>query len=103
MRMIAPGSDNLTAANVRDIGPIKASFNNTYELGYKGILGSKVRLSVDLWREKRGDVGNPAGLATPNVFFDSTTMNTFMQAALIPAITQALMDHHSTSRSSRPR
>ena len=91
MRMIAPGSPNLTAANVTDIGPIKASFNNTYELGYKGILGSKVRLSVDLWREKRGDVGNPAGLATPNVFFDSTTMKNFMQAALIPAITAALM------------
>jgi len=91
MRMIAPGSPNLAAANVRDIGPIKASFNNTYELGYKGILGSKLRLSVDLWREKRGDVGNPAGLATPNVFFDSTSMKGFMQAALIPAITQALM------------
>jgi outer membrane receptor for ferrienterochelin and colicins len=91
MRMIAPGSANLTSANVRDIGPIKASFNNTYEVGYKGILGSKVRLSVDLWREKRGDVGNPAGLATPNVFFDSTTMKGYMQAALIPAITQALM------------
>jgi outer membrane receptor for ferrienterochelin and colicins len=91
LRMIAPGSPNLTAANVRDIGPIKASFNNTYELGYKGIIGSKMRVSVDLWREKRGDVGNPAGLATPNVFFDSTSMSNYMTAALIPAITQALM------------
>ena len=91
MRMIAPGSPNITATDLRDIGPIKASFNNTYELGYKGILGNKLRLAVDLWREKRGDVGNPAGLATPNVFFDSTTMKNYMQAALIPAITQALM------------
>lgn len=91
MRMIAPGSPNLTAASVRDIEPIKASFNNTFEVGYKGIIGSRLRLAIDAWREKRGDVGNPAGLATPNVFFDSASMKTYMQAALVPAITQALM------------
>ena len=91
LRMAAPGSPNITASDVRDIGPIKASFNNTYELGYKGILGSKFRLAIDAWSEKRGDVGNPAGLATPAVFFDSTSMKNFMQAALIPAITATLM------------
>jgi outer membrane receptor for ferrienterochelin and colicins len=90
MRMIAPGSPVLTAANVRDIGPIKASFNNTYELGYKGIIGSKVRLSVDLWREKRGDVGNPAGLATPNIFFDRTSLQTFMSTALAPQLADTM-------------
>ena len=91
MRMPAPGSPNLSAADVRDIGPIKASFNNTWEVGYKGIIGNRFRIAVDAWREKRGDVGNPAGLATPTVFFDSTSMKDFMQAALIPAITQKLM------------
>lgn len=69
MRMILPGSPNLAPEDVRDIDPIKASFNNTYELGYKGIIGSKLRLAIDAWSEKRGDVGNPAGLATPNIFF----------------------------------
>jgi len=91
MRIPAPGSANITATDVRDIGPIKASFNNTWELGYKGILGSKFRLAIDAWREKRGDVGNPADLATPAIFFDSSSMKNFMQAALIPAITQTLM------------
>ena len=91
MRMISPGSDALTAADVRDIGPIKASFNNTFELGYKGILGNKFRVAIDAWREKRGDVGNPAGLATPNIFFNRTSLQTYMTGALIPAITGALM------------
>ena len=91
MRMVLPGSPELTEANVRDIDPIKASFNNTYELGYKGIIGNKIRLAVDAWRERRGDVGNPAGLATPSIFFDSASMKNYMQAALIPAITGALM------------
>jgi iron complex outermembrane receptor protein len=91
MRFILPGSPNMTADDVKDIAPIKASFNNTWELGYKGIIGNRLRLAVDAWREKRGDVGNPAGLSTPNIFFDSTSMKNYMQAALIPAITQALM------------
>jgi iron complex outermembrane receptor protein len=91
MRMASPGSPTLASADVRDIGPIKASFNNTYEIGYKGILGSRFRLAIDAWSEKRGDVGNPAGLATPAIFFDSATMKVFMQTALVPAITQALM------------
>lgn len=91
MRMAAPGSPNLTAEAVRDISPIKASFNNTYELGYKGLIGNRFRLAIDAWSEKRGDVGNPAGLATPAIFFDSATMKVFMQTALVPAITQALM------------
>jgi iron complex outermembrane receptor protein len=91
MRMISPGSTALTAADVRDISPIKASFNNTFELGYKGILGNKFRIAIDAWREKRGDVGNPAGLATPNIFFNRTSLQTYMTTALIPAITGALM------------
>jgi outer membrane receptor for ferrienterochelin and colicins len=91
MRIPLPGNENITAADVQDIGPIKASFNNTWEVGYKGILGSKFRLAIDAWSEKRGDVGNPAGLATPAIFFDSASMKTFMQGALIPAITATLM------------
>jgi outer membrane receptor for ferrienterochelin and colicins len=88
---IPTSTQNITATDVRDIGPIKASFNNTYEVGYKGILGSRFRLAIDAWSEKRGDVGNPAALATPGIYFDSASMKTFMQTALIPAITQTLM------------
>ncbi len=83
-------SHNLSSDEITDIGPIKAAFNNTYELGYKGIIARNFRLAIDAWSEKRGDVGNPAGLATPNVFFDSASFHNFMQAALIPAITGAL-------------
>jgi iron complex outermembrane receptor protein len=85
------GSTNLTPADVRDIDPIKASFNNTWEVGYKGIIGNRLRLAVDAWTEKRGDVGNPAGLATPNVFFNSSSLQTYLTSSLIPAITGALM------------
>jgi outer membrane receptor for ferrienterochelin and colicins len=87
----SPASAGLTPAQVTDIGPIKASFNNTYEVGYKGIIGNNLRLAVDAWTEERGDVGNPAGLATPNVFWDTTATKAYLTTQLTPAITGALI------------
>jgi outer membrane receptor for ferrienterochelin and colicins len=68
----------LQPGDVQNIGALKASFNNTYELGYKGILGQRARLSVDAWYQQRGDVGAPATLATPNVFFDPLTLGGYL-------------------------
>jgi outer membrane receptor for ferrienterochelin and colicins len=65
-------------AEVQNIAALKASFNNTYELGYKGILGQRARLSIDGWWQQRGDVGTPANIATPNVFFDPTTLGGYL-------------------------
>jgi outer membrane receptor for ferrienterochelin and colicins len=59
----------VTDAQLQDIRPLAASFNNTYEIGWKGILGNKFRYDVSAWGQERGDVGTSAALATPNVFF----------------------------------
>ena len=64
---------NLAPTDVRDIAPLEASFNNTFELGYKGVIGNRATLDIAVWRQQRGDVGTPAGLATPSVFFSSQT------------------------------
>lgn len=59
----------LTANDLPDIDPLAAAFNNTYELGYKGIIGNRFRFDVAYWGQERGDVGVSAALNTPNVFF----------------------------------
>jgi outer membrane receptor for ferrienterochelin and colicins len=70
----------LQPADIQNIAALKASFNNTYELGYKGILGQRARLAIDGWWQQRGDVGTPANIATPNVFFDPTTLGGYLGA-----------------------
>ncbi len=76
-----PGS--LTPANVVDIAPLEASYNNTYEVGYKGVIGNRATLDVSFWRQQRGDVGTPAGLATPSVFFQSAAnLQTYMTSEI---------------------
>jgi iron complex outermembrane receptor protein len=59
----------LQTSALNDIDPLQASFNNTFEVGYKGTVGGKVTFDLALWGQERGDIGTAAALATPNVFF----------------------------------
>lgn len=76
-------------AALRDVDPIKPTTNNTFEVGYKGILGGRFQFSVDAWREKRKDFVGPLILETPNVFLDGAGLNGYLTAALgnIPQLT----------------
>ena len=72
------GSTAVTAADAKDLSPLSASFDNTMELGYKGIINDKLRVSVDLWYQIRTGVGAPIGQANPLVFYDPTTLGAYL-------------------------
>lgn len=80
---------DIQGGNLRDIGPLHASYNKTYELGYKGIIADKLRLAIDGWVQKRGDVGNPAGLATPNVFFNGPQLGGYLGQNIVQILMAA--------------
>jgi outer membrane receptor for ferrienterochelin and colicins len=69
---------NLSPEALQPINPLAAAFNNTYELGYKGVIGKRATLDISLWRQQRGDVGTSAALSTPNVFFDGQNLGQFI-------------------------
>lgn len=75
--------------DLRDVAPIKPTTNNTYELGYKGILGGRLQLSTDVWFENRKNFVGPLIVETPNVFLDATTLGAYLGGALaaIPSLT----------------
>ncbi len=72
------GATQVQVSDVQDLQPLQASFNNTWELGYKGIISNKLRVAVDLWYQVRGDVGAPIGQANPLVFYDPTTLGGYL-------------------------
>lgn len=80
-------SVSVTPGQVSDIGPLKSSYNGTFELGYKGLIGLKGRLSVDAWAQERADVSPPAGVATPSVFFNSSDVSTFLGGNITSSLT----------------
>ena len=82
----------LTAAALQPIAPLTASYNNTYEIGYKGIINDRLRYDISGWRQSRGDVGTSAALSTPNVFFGNPTgLGQYIGGTLGNYIVPALM------------
>ena len=60
---------------VMDIEPIKPTITQTFEVGYKGFMGSKLVLAVDAYHTKIKDFIGTLIVETPNVFLDSTTLS----------------------------
>ena len=77
------------AVSVTDVPRSRATITQTYELGYKGVVGGKLVVAADVYRTRTEDFGGPLRVETPNVFLDPDSL----VAALGPAITQALADN----------
>ncbi len=74
-------------ANIRDIEPLRPSYNVNYELGYKGIVRNRLFVAANAWYQERGDIGSLAAQANPLVMFDPTSLGTY----LTTSITQGLV------------
>jgi outer membrane receptor for ferrienterochelin and colicins len=59
-------------ASVNDYAPLSADFSNTWEVGYKGFLGSRLGLEVDAWFQKR-PADPTAQVINPGVLFGNPT------------------------------
>ncbi len=75
---------DVAATDVRDVAPINPTTNSTFELGYKADIASRLRLSMDLWREQRRNFVGPLIVETPNVFLDRATLQAYLTAQLTP-------------------
>lgn len=51
--VLAPGSPAVSFGSVKDYSPLGANFSNTWEVGYKGIIGDRMRIAVDYWYQIR--------------------------------------------------
>ncbi len=63
-------------ANLTQLNPIdrlKATYNETFELGWKGTFGNRFSLDVSGWTQLRRDIGSSAAVATPSVWMDALT------------------------------
>jgi outer membrane receptor for ferrienterochelin and colicins len=83
----APGTPIVPFSGVQDFGPLGADFSNTWELGYKGLFGNKLRVAIDYWYQIR-----PAEPTTQvinlddAVFMDSVTLGSFLNATMGPVL-----------------
>lgn len=87
---LTSGGVTLAASDVQDIRPQTASYNNTYEVGWKGIVGNRLRYDLSFWGQQRGDVGAPATVVTPSVYFDTTSLKTYLTGTTNSFLAQEL-------------
>lgn len=76
---------------VGDIGDLTSTINNTFEVGYKGLLGDKVLLSADAYYTRVENFVGPLRIITPNVFFDPVSLGAFVTGRLTPLIQAGLL------------
>ncbi len=76
---IQPNSPALPISAAQDLSPLGANFSNTWEIGYKGLIGDRFRLSVDYWYQIRP--AEPTVQLIPQVVFaDPATLGAYLGA-----------------------
>lgn len=69
-----------------DVDPLSSTIHTTYEAGYKGLLGNRVRLSADVYFANIQNFVGPLRIETPNVFLEPQAIGTFVLQRLAPLI-----------------
>jgi len=77
-----PSFIEVQPSSVEDVERLKATTTDAYELGYKGILGKRARLAIDLWYQRKTNFTTAAQNVTPNAFLDPTTLGATLGAVL---------------------
>ena len=89
----ASGGDPFPLDNtgVGDIADLASTINNTFEVGYKGLVGDRILLSADAYLARVENFVAPLSIITPNVFFDPVSLGAFVSGRLTPLIQAGLL------------
>ncbi len=81
----------LNDAPVEGIDELTSTINNTFEVGYKGLIGDRLLLAMDVYRARIENFVGPLRIVTPNVFLDPASAQAFVLHRLDPAIRAGLL------------
>lgn len=73
-------------AALGSIAEMRSTIYNTFEVGYKGVLGERVLLAADVYHARVKDFVGPLRIETPNVFLEPGSVQAFLQARLTPLV-----------------
>ncbi len=73
------------------ISPIEPTISNTFEVGYKGVIGNRVVLAADAYATHTEDFIGPLRVETPTVFLDPATTAAYVSSQLAPLVGAGLV------------
>ena len=68
-----------------------STINNTFEVGYKGLIGDRLRFSADVYSTTVENFVGPLRAVTPNVFLEPGSTLAFVLNRLSPLIQGGLV------------
>ena len=86
LRYLVGNGAAVDPASVTHIDPLKASFVNNYEVGYKGLAGNSTRLSAAGWYQQRINFIGAPQISTPNVFLEPNSLGAYLGAQITGAL-----------------
>jgi outer membrane receptor for ferrienterochelin and colicins len=82
----APGIHPLSSLDLDDVAPLRESTSETFEIGYKGLIGGRLLIAADYWRSRRRNLITPLTIQTPFLLVDGPQLAGF----LVPRLMQDL-------------
>jgi len=82
----------LSTLSLRDVPPIRESNTETFEVGWSGVLASRMRLSADVYYMRQHDFVSPLTVENPLLFLDGNDLQTWVSQEYVPARVQDLVD-----------
>lgn len=81
LRNVLAGNAVTPFSSVQDFSPLGANFSNTWEIGYKGVIGNKLSVAIDYWYQIRpSDPTTQVINGDDIVFFNPTTLGGYLGA-----------------------
>ncbi len=79
LKRLNPTTERFDAVSeVLDIEQAGSQISNTLEVGYKGLIGDRLLLGVDVWYTRYQDYLGPLLVETPNVFMDTNSLRDYL-------------------------
>ena len=75
-------------ADVFDVPLTRSTTTETFELGYKGVIGGKLVVAADLYHTRIKDFVSPIQVQTPNVFLDPASLAAALGASIGGALAE---------------
>jgi iron complex outermembrane receptor protein len=73
---------DVNAADVRDIRPIEPTITNSFEAGWRGLVGDRLMVSLDVYHTRKDDFVGPLIVETPNAFLDTQSLTAYLSKFL---------------------
>lgn len=87
---LSAGAFRAYSGDVNDLAPLEPTITNSFEAGYRTLVGERVLIDGSVYHTRRQNFISPLTLVTPNVFLSTASLATYFRRFMNAAQADAL-------------